>query len=135
MTGSSSDDWILLALRLQPLLVTLNHNAITIPHTVAHALGFSVSTSRLLATGLNTDTITSKLIFSVPICIHYSLTAPNCTAIHSKSSNHTQSLHRPTSSYSSSTNFPRLSLTAICLQPSTELTRLPEISTAYCQLN
>jgi hypothetical protein len=26
--GSISDDWILLALRLQPLLITLNNNAI-----------------------------------------------------------------------------------------------------------
>jgi hypothetical protein len=34
MTGSSSDDWILLALRLQPLLITLNHKAIAIPHTL-----------------------------------------------------------------------------------------------------
>jgi hypothetical protein len=60
MTGSSSDDWILLALWLQPLLITLHHNPITIPHTlqstVAQALGFSISTSRLLATGLNTET-------------------------------------------------------------------------------
>jgi hypothetical protein len=28
MTGSSLDDWILLALRLQSLLITLNHNTI-----------------------------------------------------------------------------------------------------------
>jgi hypothetical protein len=34
MTGSSSDDWILLALLLQPLLITLNHNTIAIPHTL-----------------------------------------------------------------------------------------------------
>jgi hypothetical protein len=34
MTGSSSDDWILLALQLQPLLITFNHNAIAIPHTL-----------------------------------------------------------------------------------------------------
>jgi hypothetical protein len=33
MTGSSSDDCILLALRLQPLLITLNRNTIAIPHT------------------------------------------------------------------------------------------------------
>jgi hypothetical protein len=63
MTGSSSDDWILLALRLQPLLITLNHSDIADSHhlqfTVTHALGFSVSTSRLLATDLNTETITS----------------------------------------------------------------------------
>jgi hypothetical protein len=32
MTGSSSDDWILLAVRLQPFLITLNHNTIAILH-------------------------------------------------------------------------------------------------------
>jgi hypothetical protein len=32
----------------------------TLQFTVAHALGFSVSTSRILATGLNTGTITSN---------------------------------------------------------------------------
>jgi hypothetical protein len=64
MMGSSSDDWILLALLLQPLVITLIHSAIAIPHilqsTAAHALGFSVSTSRLLATGLNSETSTSN---------------------------------------------------------------------------
>jgi hypothetical protein len=42
MTGSSSHDWILLAFRLQPLLITLNHNAIAIPHTLQllHTLSF-----------------------------------------------------------------------------------------------
>jgi hypothetical protein len=34
MTGSSSDDWILLALRLQLLSITRNYNAIAIPHTL-----------------------------------------------------------------------------------------------------
>jgi hypothetical protein len=34
MTGSSSDDWILLALRLQVHLITLNYNAIPIIHTL-----------------------------------------------------------------------------------------------------
>jgi hypothetical protein len=32
MKGSSSDDWILLAVWLQPLVITLNHNAIAITH-------------------------------------------------------------------------------------------------------
>jgi hypothetical protein len=36
MTGSSSDDWILLALRLQPLLITRKHNTVAIPHTLVH---------------------------------------------------------------------------------------------------
>jgi hypothetical protein len=51
---------MLLVLRLQRLLITLNYSAIAISHTlqttVAKALGFSVSNSRLLATGLNTET-------------------------------------------------------------------------------
>jgi hypothetical protein len=34
MTGSHSNDWILLELRLQPVLITLNHNAIAILHTL-----------------------------------------------------------------------------------------------------
>jgi hypothetical protein len=64
MTGSSSDDWILLGLRLQPLLITLNYKAISVLHnlqsTAGHALGFSVCTTRLLATDLNTETSTSS---------------------------------------------------------------------------
>jgi hypothetical protein len=39
MTGSSSEDWILLALWLQSLLITLNHST-HFQFTVAHALGF-----------------------------------------------------------------------------------------------
>jgi hypothetical protein len=34
MTGSSSDDWILLALRLQSILITHNHNTIAILYTL-----------------------------------------------------------------------------------------------------
>jgi hypothetical protein len=34
MTGSSSDDWILLALWLQPLVITLTHSDIAIPHNL-----------------------------------------------------------------------------------------------------
>jgi hypothetical protein len=63
MTGSSSDDWILLGLLLQILLIILNYSAIADAHnlqfTAGHALGFSVFTSRLLATDLNTETTTS----------------------------------------------------------------------------
>jgi hypothetical protein len=59
MTGSSLDHWILLAFRLQVLLITLNYRALagspTLQFTVAHALEFSVSTSRLLVTDLNTN--------------------------------------------------------------------------------
>jgi hypothetical protein len=32
ISGSSSDDWILLALWLQPLVITVTHSAIAIPH-------------------------------------------------------------------------------------------------------
>jgi hypothetical protein len=38
MMGSSSDDWIVLALWLQSLLVTLNHDAIVVPHTFSSPL-------------------------------------------------------------------------------------------------
>jgi hypothetical protein len=55
MTGS--DDWILLALWLQLLLITLTYSAVAIPHTLpstaAHPLRFSVSTSHLLAIAFN----------------------------------------------------------------------------------
>jgi hypothetical protein len=54
----------LLALWLQVLSITFKYGAIADLHcfhfTVAHALGFSLSTSRFLATDLNTDTITSN---------------------------------------------------------------------------
>jgi hypothetical protein len=64
MKGSISDDWISLTLRLQPLVIALTYSAIAIPHTlqftVAHALGFSVSTRHPLATDFNTETITSN---------------------------------------------------------------------------
>jgi hypothetical protein len=49
MTGSSSDDWILLAVWLQPFLITLNHNPIAIPHslqslfTLTHSVHFHQS--------------------------------------------------------------------------------------------
>jgi hypothetical protein len=53
----------LLASWLQVLLIALKYSAIAdsrnFQSTVAHALGFSVSTSRLLATELNTETSTS----------------------------------------------------------------------------
>jgi hypothetical protein len=62
ITGSSSDDWTVTS-----VTSSLNYNyysAIADLHnlqfTVAHALGFSVSTSRLLATDLNTETSTSN---------------------------------------------------------------------------
>jgi hypothetical protein len=74
--------WLnLLALRLQSLLITINaihtyklYSAIADLHyllfTVAHGLGFSVSTGRLLGTDLNTETITWN---------HYELLLPSLT--------------------------------------------------------
>jgi hypothetical protein len=54
----------ILAPWLQVLLITFKYSAIADLHnlqfTVAYALGFSVSTSRLLTTDLNTETITSN---------------------------------------------------------------------------
>jgi hypothetical protein len=52
MTGSSSDDWILLTLQLQPPVITPSHNLIAISHTLQSLF---------------------TLIFSVLICIHSSL--------------------------------------------------------------
>jgi hypothetical protein len=59
--GSSSDHWILLALRLQPLLITLSHHTTTIPHILQTLL---------------------TLIFAVVIYIHNSLIAPSHTTLH-----------------------------------------------------
>jgi hypothetical protein len=62
MSGSSSDDWIHLHLGYTLSLIHIQYrqcSAIadlhTFQSTVTHALGFSVSTSRLPATDLNTD--------------------------------------------------------------------------------
>jgi hypothetical protein len=74
MTGSSSVDWILLSLRLQPFLITLSHNTNDIPYILQMLL---------------------TLVHPVLICIHNSLTALSgitlhwLTAAHFKSSNHT----------------------------------------------
>jgi hypothetical protein len=63
MTGSKSDDWI----SVTSVTISPNYNQYsaiadlqTFHFTVVHALGFSVSTSRILATYLNTGTITSN---------------------------------------------------------------------------
>jgi hypothetical protein len=67
-TDSSSGDWIYEHLVAHSPLITLTHrqySAISHLHTfqftVAHVLGFPVSTSRLLATYLNTGIITVSL--------------------------------------------------------------------------
>jgi hypothetical protein len=63
ITGSSSDDWIYWQLGYT-LLITLKYSAIADLHdfqfTVAHALGSSVFTSRVLATVFNAETSTSN---------------------------------------------------------------------------
>jgi hypothetical protein len=93
MMGSSSDDWILLSLRLQPLLIMHSHNTNAIPHTLQMLL---------------------TLVRSVLICIRNSLIAElHYTApVHSKSFNHMLNLRRSISS--STASFLRLSLSAIC---------------------
>jgi hypothetical protein len=59
--GSSSEDWILLSLRLQPLVITLNHNTNAIPHILHFLL---------------------TLVQSVLICTHNSLIASSRTTAH-----------------------------------------------------
>jgi hypothetical protein len=59
---------------LQVVLSTLNYNAIAILHNfqfaVAHALGFSVLTSRILATHLNTEISTwNHCEFVLPLLV------------------------------------------------------------------
>jgi hypothetical protein len=71
ITGSTSDDWIYWHFGYNLSLITINttrtykpYSAIadlhTFQFTVVHSLRFSVFTSRLLATDLNTETITSN---------------------------------------------------------------------------
>jgi hypothetical protein len=66
ITSSSSDDWIYyhFGYNHSQLELIFNYNAIailrTFQFTVAHALGLSVFTSRILATELNTETSTSN---------------------------------------------------------------------------
>jgi hypothetical protein len=96
--GSSWDDWIFTSWVTHSLLVTLTHrqySAIadihTFQFTVAHAIGFSPSTSRILATNFDTQTTT----VSNSKCytyIRYSI--------------HTLNLHR-------ATNFPLLLFTSL----------------------
>jgi hypothetical protein len=74
MTGSSLDDWILLALRLQPLLITLKKNAIDIPHTLQTLHTNPLSLFALIST------MTLSLLLNRPN-LHPSLTAPNCSTL------------------------------------------------------
>jgi hypothetical protein len=79
---------------------TLQNSAIADLHsfqfTVAHALGFSVSTNRLLATDLHTETSTQITTSIKPkiFQLHFQY---RCTVAHIKSSIHTIHLHRQTS--------------------------------------
>jgi hypothetical protein len=131
-TGSISDDWTLLALRLQSLLITFNHNAIAVSHILQ-----SLHTNPLCPNLYSTN-------------LHSSLTAPNCTELvpirfstanrllislyysSLKSSNHNLNLHRTTSNSSSI-------LQAYCLLATAHSSRLRLLSTTrtlncYCQL-
>jgi hypothetical protein len=84
MTGSSSDDWILLALWLHPLLVTLSHNPVAILHIL-----------QLLHT--NPYSLFPPVITTL-VTLHKLLKAAlHCTDGTRKSSNHTLSLHTLTS--------------------------------------
>jgi hypothetical protein len=63
MTGSSSDDWIYYHVGYdlsESHLIQRYRCSHDLQFTVAHAVGFFVSTSRLLATDLNKETITSN---------------------------------------------------------------------------
>jgi hypothetical protein len=94
MTGSSSDDCILLVLRLKPLLITLNQNTIAILHTLQ---------------SLHTNPLSLfPLVFTLTISL-WTHSQYHCITAQLKSSHHMLNLHRPTSS--STANFPRLFLT------------------------
>jgi hypothetical protein len=65
-TGSSSNDWIYYQLVTHSLVITFKYSLCSVishlhnlQSTVAHALGSSLSTSRLLATDLDTQTVTA----------------------------------------------------------------------------
>jgi hypothetical protein len=95
MTDSSSDDWFLLSQSgyNRSYLHLHTWSAITSPHTlqftIAHALGFPVSTIRLLAMGLTTVTITHcTSSLQVFICSHNLPTAASGTTLHCRHSLH-----------------------------------------------
>jgi hypothetical protein len=52
-TGSSSDDWIYYQAVTHSLIITLIHSLYQLNSAVAHALGFSVHTSRFPATDVD----------------------------------------------------------------------------------
>jgi hypothetical protein len=75
--GSSSDEWIYSQLVIHSLIITRKHRLYsTVSHlhqlqsTIAHALGFSHSTSRLPATDLDAQTVSLTLqIFRVTLLL------------------------------------------------------------------
>jgi hypothetical protein len=81
----------------------------TFQFTVAHALGFSVSTSRLLATDLNTETSTQIATSITPkiFQLHFQY---HCTVAHIKSSIHTSDSSQADLLYSSVVLVPSTSL-------------------------
>jgi hypothetical protein len=69
MVGSSLDDWAVTLVkgsfnRTQCSAIPDLHIS---QFTVAHALGFPALTSRLLATDLNTETLTASLHYTLPV--------------------------------------------------------------------
>jgi hypothetical protein len=74
--GSSSDDWILLAAQLQPLLITLIHSAIAIPHilqslfTLIHWVYFQQSSS---PTAYSLNTLTALMHWLLALRLHSDL--------------------------------------------------------------
>jgi hypothetical protein len=71
--GSSSDDWIYSQLVTHSLIITLKYSlysAVSHLHqlkfTIAHALGFSLSTSRLLVTDVDAQTVSLTLFKYAP---------------------------------------------------------------------
>jgi hypothetical protein len=113
MTGSSSDNWILLALLLQSLLITLNHNVIAILH-ISQSLHTNIRRPNLYSTNLRNSLTAASRTALVPI--------RSSTANRLLISLHygTLKVFKSHAKYSPTDFFPRLSPTALCLLP-TEL--------------
>jgi hypothetical protein len=122
MTGSSSDDCLLLALWLQPLLVTINHNPIAILHILQ---SLHTNPLSLLPPVVTTLATLHKLLRA----------ALHCTDGTRKSSNHMLRLHRPTSSRGSYLQLLEISTAfnsnCLLLEFSTEL--IP--ATGFCYID
>jgi hypothetical protein len=95
MTGSSSDDWILLALWLQPLLITLSHNTIAIPHIVETLLTLILSVLH------SQFTVIAPSLIALVHTLHYCTRKSSITSpIYDCLTNHTHSLSHKSQSQS-----------------------------------